>query len=200
MLDAVLAELLARTGARAARLVDTRTGTLLAEGGDHAGDEVATLVRLARDAVPVAAGSGGMEDLVLATPRAVHVLRELPGAFVHVRVEDGTRVAAVRRELASPALHRAVAMALTPEEPSLPHQRRPVEDPDSRPALATLGAPRRAARTGALAVLALSPDAPRHLPRRQPARPVPVPAVLNQNWALDLGTMQRLVAGLHRLN
>lgn len=200
MLDAVLAELLARTGARAARLVDARTGMLLAEAGDNAGDEVSTLVRLARDAVPVAATSGGMEDLVLATPRAVHVLRELPGVFLHVRVEDGARVAGVRHELASPALRRAVVTALTPEEPGLPHPRRPTEGPDSLPALATLGAARRPARTGALAVLALSPEAPAVLPRREPARPVAVPTVLNQNWALDVGTMQRLVAGLQRLN
>ncbi|MBN9097702.1 MULTISPECIES: hypothetical protein [unclassified Pseudonocardia] len=201
MLDAVLAELLARTGARAARLVDARTGTQLAEAGANAGDDVATLVRLARDAAPVAAASGGMEDLVLATPRAVHVLRGLPGAFLHVRVEDLARVAGVRHELASPALQRAVATALTPEEPGLPRPRTPSDGSDSLPALATLGAgARRPARTGALAVLALSPDAPAALPRRGSPRPPAVPAVLNQNWAIDIGIMQRLVAGLHRLN
>jgi hypothetical protein len=201
VLDAVLAELLVRSGARAARLVDARTGTLLAEAGVNAGEEVAALVRLAREAVPVGAASGGMEDLVLATPRAVHVLRGLPGAFLHVRVEDGAGVAQARRELASPALHRALAAALAPVEPMLPRPRTPSERPDSLPALATLGASSRPSRAGSLAVLALAADASSRLPQRAPGRPLrEVPEVLDRQWSRDLATMQRLVAGLQRLN
>jgi hypothetical protein len=62
-------------------------------------------------------------------------------------------------------------------------------------------------RTGALAVLALPPVAV--LPRRRPSPPVPAPpparnpaapAVLRQPWTSDLGTMRRLLDGLHRLS
>jgi len=64
-------------------------------------------------------------------------------------------------------------------------------------------------RTGALAVLALPPVAA--LPRRRPAAPAPamppaqVPAgsamaVLRQSWSSDVGTMRRLLDGLHRLS
>ncbi len=195
-LDAVVAELVARSGAQAARLVDARTGSVLSSAGTVAGEEVATLVRMARDAAPMAMAGGGMEDLVLATRDAVHVLRSVTGAFVHVRVDAGHDVAAARRELASPALHRALDRALVPT--SIPALPRPRASTDA-PALAVLGAPvAPSARPGALAVLALSPDAAPPLPRRE--QPVPVRTVLNQNWALDVGTMQRLVVGLHRLN
>jgi len=46
----------------------------------------------------------------------------------------------------------------------------------------------------------LAIDAPAQLPQRAPTRPVPAPTVLNQEWSRDVATLQRLVAGLQRLN
>jgi len=211
-LDVVVAELLSRSGAQAARVVDARTGTALAAAGTGAGDEVATLVQLARDAAPMALAGGGMEDLVLATRNAVHVLRSVAGVFLHVRVDSEHDAELARRELASPALHRALGAAPAPG-PALPRPRTSVDGRDSRPALAGLaenpsvggaaraGAGRHAGRrpgAGSLAVLAI--DAPAQLPQRAPTRPVPAPTVLNQEWSRDVATLQRLVAGLQRLN
>lgn len=189
-LDAVVAELVARSGAQAARLVDARTGSVLSSAGTVAGDEVSTLVRMARDAAPMAVAGGGMEDLVLATRDAVHVLRTVTGGFLHLRIRPEQNVEVARRALASPALRRALERVLAPA-PVLP---RPRVSADA-PALAALGAPAPMAGAGALAVLALG-----RLPRREASRPAAAPTVLNQNWALDVDTMQRLVAGLHRLN
>jgi hypothetical protein len=152
---------------------------------------------MARDAAPVALAGGGMEDLVLATHDAVHVLRSVTGAFLHVRVEAGRdparhQVAVARRELASPALHRALDRALAPA--SIPAPPRPRRSADA-PALAALGAGTPGTGAGALAVLALE-----RLPKRETPRPAAVPGVLDQRWALDHGTMERLIAGLRRLN
>lgn len=189
-LDAVVGELVARSGAQAARLVDARTGAVLSSAGSVAGAEVATLVRLAREVAPMA--GGGVADLVLTTGDAVHVLRPLPRAFLHLRIDPGGDVSTARRELASPALRRALDRVLVPA--SIPGPRTPVDGP-ALAALAALGAPARTPGPGALAVLALG-----RLPRREAARPPAQPGVLNQSWALDVATMQRLVAGLHRLN
>ena len=197
-LDAVVAELVSRSGATAARVVDARTGAVLASVGGvpGAGDEVATLVRMARDAAALAVACGGMEDLVLATRDAVHVLRSLTTTFVHVRMDPSRDPGSARRELASPALQRALAATLAPE---LPRQRTSTDGRD-RPALAVLGSRGPATSAGALAVLALSSDGAVELPQRAPARPVPTAGVLHQNWARDLATLERLVAGLRRLN
>lgn len=110
-LDAVLAALLARTGAQAARVVDGRTGAVVAQAGVDAGDDVATLVAIARESGPPAAGC----DLVVATHHAVHVLRSAGtvGTFLHVRLAHGRGdLPTTRRELASPALDAAVRHAL----------------------------------------------------------------------------------------
>jgi hypothetical protein len=78
---------------------------------------------------------------------------------------------------------------------------------DQEPALVSVDGESPVTRTGALAVLALPPA--RELPRRRPAAPAPAaelpqapftPAVLQQAWSADLPTMQRLLAGLHRMN
>ncbi|TWF80881.1 hypothetical protein FHX44_116824 [Pseudonocardia hierapolitana] len=80
--------------------------------------------------------------------------------------------------------------------------------PDGRdPALVTVDGGHPATPAGALAVLALPPVAT--LPRRRrasPAAPAPsrhaimVPSVLRQPWASDVGTMRRMLAGLHRMS
>jgi len=120
-LDFVLAELLARTGAQAARVVDGRTGTVVAEVGVQAGDDVATLVRLAHEAGPLAASDGGLDDLVVATRTAVHVLRmtDVPGTFLHIRLDNGRGdVAAARRGMATVVLPSAVRQALVAAPPA----------------------------------------------------------------------------------
>ena len=104
-LAAVLAVLVGRTGADAARVVDARSGGVLAQVGVIPAEDVRTLVALARDAAPA---TDGQDDLVLTTSSGVHVLRAFPGAFVHLRVGAGPGVVVARRELASPALRQAV--------------------------------------------------------------------------------------------
>lgn len=200
-LDAALAELLARTGAQAAMVVDGRTGTVVAEVGVPAGEDGATLVALARDAVPAAAAEG---DLVVATRDAVHVLRvaDVPGTFLHVRLAPGHGdVAAIRRELASPALQAIVANTLPRPRATLPGPRPPRQDADRQPALATLvtaGPP--PIRSGVLAALALGPAGiPHPAPRQHRAAPVPIFAVLYQPWSCDPSTLRRVAAGLRSL-
>jgi hypothetical protein len=106
-LGAVLAVLVARTGAHAARVVDARSGGVLAQVGAISAEDVRALVALARDAVPVTG-----DDLVLPTSDGVHVLRSFAGAFVHLRAGAGRGVVVARQELASPALRQAVDRAV----------------------------------------------------------------------------------------
>jgi hypothetical protein len=79
--------------------------------------------------------------------------------------------------------------------------------PDGRdPALVRVDGGAPLASSGALAVLALPPVAA--LPRRRAAPMPPIqsprgivtPPVLRQPWASDVGTMRRLVVGLHRID
>ena len=227
-LDFVLAELLARTGAQAARVVDGRTGTVVAEVGVQAGDDVATLVRLAHEAGPLAASDGGLDDLVVATRTAVHVLRmtDVPGTFLHIRLDNGRGdVAAARRGMATVVLPSAVRQALVaappagypavpeplPAEP-LPAEPLPAEPLPAEPrnpALASLAAGPPVARSGVLAAMALAAHETRSLTKRTPLAsvlpprsavpPVTTPAVLRQRWAHDDAMLRRVVTGLRRL-
>jgi hypothetical protein len=225
-LDAVLAGIGVLAGVESARVVDARTGTVLslvtqqATGTATGADDVTPYLRLVREAAPLAATGGGLDDLVVATRRAVHVLRSLAGSVVHVRLGPDGDVEGVRRLLASlPVPARPGAPRLP--EPRHPARRYPQPSPyprvppvprprteagrarggnDRQPALATLAEGVRPRSTGALAVLALSPDAPPVLPQRTASRSVPAPAVLQQRWANDADTLRRLVAGLRRLN
>ena len=217
-LDFVLAELLARTGAQAARVVDGRTGTVVAEVGVQAGDDVATLVRLAHEAGPLAASDGGLDDLVVATRTAVHVLRmtDVPGTFLHIRLDNGRGdVAAARRGMATVVLPSAVRQALVAAPPAgypavpepLPAEPLPAEP--RNPALASLAAGPPVARSGVLAAMALAAHETRSLTKRTPLAsvlpprsavpPVTTPAVLRQRWAHDDAMLRRVVTGLRRL-
>jgi len=191
-LDFVLAELLARTGAQAARVVDGRTGTVVAEVGVQAGDDVATLVRLAHEAGPLAASDGGLDDLVVATRTAVHVLRmtDVPGTFLHIRLDNGRGdVAAARRGMATVVLPSAVRQALVaappagypavpaplpaaplPAEPlpAAPLPAAPLPAEPRNPALASLAAGPPVARSGVLAAMALAAHETRSLTKRTP--------------------------------
>jgi hypothetical protein len=91
-----------------------------------------------------------------------------------------------------------------PEPPRVPlprHALRP--GPDGRdPALVAVDGDMSLTASGALAVLALPPEA--GLPRRRPGTPagpylraIVTPPVLRQPWASDVDTMQRLLARLH---
>jgi hypothetical protein len=235
-LDAVLAGIGVLAGVESARVVDARTGTVLslvtqqATGTATGADDVTPYLRLVREAAPLAATGGGLDDLVVATRRAVHVLRSLAGSVVHVRLGPDGDVEGVRRLLASLPVPARPAAPRLPEprhpeprhpEPRHPERRYPEPSPyprvppvprprteagrarggnDRQPALATLAEGVRPRSTGALAVLALSPDAPPVLPQRTASRSVPAPAVLQQRWANDADTLRRLVAGLRRLN
>jgi hypothetical protein len=210
-LGAVLAELVARSGARAARVVDARTGAVLARAGAEPVGDIAGLVGIAREA------RRDDDDLVITAPDGVHVLRSLPRAFLHLRTGGGPGVAVARRELASTALHRALNGALSgdiPESrPPQPRHPEPGPVPTQQPALAALAPPALAVRAGRLAVLALAgePDVAVPLPRRTAAgsetvphrvatRPLALPTVLQQKWAGDAATMGRILDGLRRLN
>ncbi|MCY7343010.1 MAG: hypothetical protein LH603_14520 [Pseudonocardia sp.] len=217
-LDFVLAELLARTGAQAARVVDGRTGTVVAEVGVQAGDDVATLVRLAHEAGPLAASDGGLDDLVVATRTAVHVLRmtDVPGTFLHIRLDNGRGdVAAARRGMATVVLPSAVRQALVAAPPAgypavpAPLPAAPLPAEPRNPALASLAAGPPVARSGVLAAMALAAHETRSLTKRTPLAsvlpprsavpPVTTPAVLRQRWAHDDAMLRRVVTGLRRL-
>jgi hypothetical protein len=220
-LEAALTDLLVLTGARAARVLDLRTGTVVAEVGVSAQDDVYTLMALARAAGPVATTGGGLDDIVVTTRRSVHVLREtaVPGLFLHARLDHGAgNIAAARQQLASPVLQGAAGamfqLSLVPELPALPQPRSAGGAHRDQPALASLVPRSRQGRSGELAVLALGPDI--HLPRRVPAQaaaeraraaaavaeqvsPRPsTPAVLAQAWSTDAGTLRRLLVALRR--
>lgn len=241
-LEAVLADLMARTGAQAARIVDMPTAAVIAEvdpamagsvgivgvvgtvgtvGTADNADSVAGLVRLADQAAQVAGPDGGLDDLVVGTRRAVHVLRAIADtAYLHLRLDparDGLTVA--RRWLADPSLHQAIMAVL---RPALHHRSptprsaatvpTPVVVPSPRspgipdgPALTVLSPDVRARSTGALAVLALGPPLMSQpatgvgLPRRATSAQPSVPEVLDRAWSRDADTLRRILAGLHRL-
>jgi hypothetical protein len=211
-LRAALTELLIRTGAQAAHLLDSRDGTVPARVGAVT-DDVATLFRLAADAAAAAAEDGGLTDLMLSTPRSVHLFREVvSGSFVHLRL-DGDRAApaAARQELAGLALDDTVRAALGGgggRTGMVPPPVGPGPHTGGQPALAALagGGPRRR-RTGRLAALALGPvtalptrdrSAPALRPRPSPTKRPAVPAVLEQSWANDATTLRRLLTALRR--
>ncbi|MHA6782406.1 hypothetical protein ACVGOW_15670 [Pseudonocardia saturnea] len=143
-LDHVLAELLTRAGARTARVVDGRTGTVVAAVGEAGSgpDGPAEVARLLRDAVATGAGAGGLDDVLVATERSVHVFRPapVPGVFVHLRL-DAERADPVRarRAVADPALQdavrRAVGSATGSPTPSVVPQPRPARPASSGPAV-----------------------------------------------------------------
>lgn len=178
-LDAVLAELLAVAGGRSVRLVDGRTGAVVAVAGDHAADRAPdgrpgaddplTVAALLRDAV--ALGAGGLDHVAVTTARSVHLLRPstVAGAFLHLRLDahraDPDRA---RRALAAPALHAAVRAALTVA--SVPRNAGPWigrGGTGQHPGDVAVPGPRRET-TGSVPRNAL--DAP---PRTAPPRPAP---------------------------
>jgi hypothetical protein len=169
-LDDVLAELLTRSGARTVRVVDGRTGTVVAAVGDAGSgpDGPAEVARLLRDAVasgPGTSGAGGPDDVLVATERSVHVFRPapVPGVFVHLRLDAGRAdPVRARRALSDPAFQDAVRRATgavqpgaapgrsTPAVVPVPHPR-PARPASSGPAVAPSRPP--AAQQPALAVL-----------------------------------------------
>ncbi|WP_300011818.1 hypothetical protein [Pseudonocardia sp.] len=213
-----LADLLARSGARAVRVVDGRAGRVVGSAGAPApdgGDDPGTVAGLVRDAV--ALGRGGLDDVVVTTDRSMHVLRPaaVPGVFLHLSLGlEGVDVGRARHALAAPALHAAIRAALAPDPRAagIPRPRPAPRTPAQQPALAGLvgqqapaGHGTRAA--GVLAELIQPSPADRSLPRRRPAatrRPRPPGAVTvglpERVWARDVDTMRRLALGLRRLS
>lgn len=124
-LDVALAELLRRAGARTVRVVDGRTGMVVAAVGEVGSgpDGPAEVARLLRDAVATGigvSGPGGFDDVLVATERSVHVFRPaaVPGVFVHLRLDaERADTARARRAVADPALQDAVRRAVGPAPP-----------------------------------------------------------------------------------
>ncbi len=223
-LDAALTQLLIQTGAQAARLLDGRTGEVLAEVGTTSEDDPVTLARLVEVATGAAAAGGGLEDLTLATRRSVHVLREsaVPGSVLQLRLDSAranlaANLSAARHALAAAAQHDAVCAATAarpgsgggPEPAPAELTELPMPAPDRRaggqPALASLAPGGRPLRSGELAALALGPigELPQRVPAPSPVRrrstPSPLastPPVLQQAWANDMDTLHRLLTAL----
>ncbi|HWM57812.1 MAG TPA: hypothetical protein VNO83_08260 [Pseudonocardia sp.] len=223
-LDVALTELLVQTGAGLARVLDSRSGTVLAQVGSATPDDVPTLGRLAAAASTAGAGEDGLVDMVLCTGRAVHVFREpVPGRVLHVRLDGdhgdltgpdlaGVALIAARRELAAVALDKAVcatlggAAAPPVAEPELPPGAG--GGTGGQPALAVLDAGARRRRSGELAAVALGElvalprrsrsDSPRPGLRPSPSSRPATPPVLQQAWANDAGTLRRLLSALRQ--
>ncbi|MBW0119505.1 hypothetical protein, partial [Pseudonocardia abyssalis] len=153
-LVAALVELSTRAGARSVRVVDGRTGTVVAtagagpEPGDATVpgvDDPATVVGLLREAM--ALGTGGLDDVVVTTDRSVHVLRPatVAGVFVHLRLDVGRAdTVRARRALADPAFHDAVRRAVAPVE-AVPAAVHPASGPPRSASALTFGPARVAA-------------------------------------------------------
>jgi hypothetical protein len=209
-LDDVLHEVLARSGARTVRVVDGRTRAVVAMVGDATDDDVAAFAQLMGVAAMAAAGDGGLDDVVVGTRDAVHVLRraDAMGSVLHVRLDRPGNVVEARSALASPAVLDAVRSVLPRPSPRPRHAidqgpvipRRPASAPGGEPALAALSDDPLPLRTGELAVIALTADPPIPLPRRAVAQPVELPSVLDRSWSSDMRTMRRLIDGLRRLS
>lgn len=182
-LEAVLADLLARTGAEAARVVDAPTAAVLAEVVSTAtraqvdaaqvdtaqvdadtSDVLAGLVRLAAAAAQVAAADGGLDDLVVGGRRAVHVLRAIPGAaYLYLRLDparDG--LPGARRWLADPTLHQAILEVLRPavQRSTTPRSAATVPTPAVVPSQRPAPTPRPPELP---AITVLQPDPPRSM-------------------------------------
>jgi hypothetical protein len=225
-LDSALTQLLVQTGAQAARLLDGRTAAVLAEVGATAEDDPGTLARLVEVAAAAAAAGGGLEDLMLATRRSVHVLRgsAVPGSVLQLRLDSAraglaANLSAARHALAAAAQDEAVCAAAartaiggerdsaTPEPPELPLPPALPADrrTDGQPALASLRPGGRPTRSGELAARALGPlgepPQPATTPspvRRStpPAQHPSTPPGLQKAWANDLDTLHRLLTAL----
>lgn len=169
-LPPALADVLTRSGARAVRLVDGRTGQVVGSAGDpDAGgaDDPATVAGLVRDAL--ASGQRGLDDVVVTTDRSMHVLRPVavPGVFLHLRLGlPRADVVRARRALAAPELHAAIRAALgVPPDAGPPDARMPdARTPDVRMPDVRMPAPRIPAR----------PERSRPREGRPPA-PLPAP-------------------------
>lgn len=108
-----LTALLRSAGAQALHAVDGGRGEVLVEVGLADGDDVPSVVQLAKAATALGRGRGEwLEDLVVTLGRTVHVLRECDGVVLHARLDPASGdVGAVRRGLASADLVRAAEAA-----------------------------------------------------------------------------------------
>jgi len=195
--SAAVRELVAVPGATYAAAVDDRSGALLAESGAvGSGAALAALLAWARRAAALP-GPDGLDDLVVTTDRAFHVIRL--GTVAGVPVWAYLRVDRKRGNLA--LARRAGAVAARPRppasrpgarsdgtRPALP--RRPATALPKRPPTA-LPAPRGAAAPRPLSV---RPAATEVETAVRAALPAPA-----SGWSADPATLHRLLAGLRQL-
>lgn len=178
---ALVRALTAVPGSTHAAVVDERSGALLAESGPVGSDTPLTALLTWARRTTARPGPGDLDDLVVTTDRAFHVLRR--------RTADGAPVwtyLRVDRSRGNLALaRRAAATAGAPA---------PVRPPASRPVGLRSGLPKRPPTALPAAPRAAGPH-PRR-PSTAPAAALPAPT---GGWSADPDTLRRLLDGLQRL-
>jgi hypothetical protein len=219
MLRDALRELLGLPGSLYSCIADPATGRVVAEMGAETGSGASVAVlSWGADAVRffTAAAADDLDDLMITSRRAYHLVRQIesgPGERLLVYLcLDRARgnLALARRELAAARLGerpaslspRPVPVPRQASSPAAEHIAGALAVPHPRPAspdVETSGG-----GSGPAAVPA-SPRPADVLPRRAPAALPPPPPqavtlpVPGRQWANDIGTMRRLLAGLRNL-
>ena len=207
-----LRELLRLPGSHYSCVADPATGRVLGEMGAETGSAASgAVLGWGADAARylTSAAADDLEDLMITSRRAYHLVRQIESAsgerlLVYLCLDRARgNLAVARRELAAARLD---------EQPS-GASRLPVPVQAASPAAERVAGPLFGPSPARAAAVAPAPPVPRPrpadpiaaLPRRAPAAlpspPLPAAAVpaAGQQWANDVGTMRRLLAGLRKL-
>jgi hypothetical protein len=181
---ALVRALAAVPGSTHAAVVDERSGALLAESGSAgSGTPLTALLAWARRTT-ARPGPGDLDDLVVTTDRAFHVLRRRTAGggpvWTYLRVDRSRGNLALAR--------RAAATAAAPAS---------ARPPASRPVGLRSGLPKRPPTALPAAPRAVGPHLlPPPIPSTAPAAALPAPT---GGWSADTDTLRRLLDGLQRL-
>lgn len=217
-ISAVLQELLRLPGATYCCAVEQDTGQVLGEAGRDGGDAGAVLPWGRSAAGFLAAGGDDLDDVMMTSRRAYHLVRRLDGQparplLVYLCLDRSrANLALSRRELALVQVPQPAASPVDPQFGALPvrdegggpavlPRRVPSRVPGPPPPAAMparvraprvplVPAPRAGARTDAGPPGGIDRAGPAPVDHGEPAAP---------RWADDVGTMRRLLAGLKAL-
>jgi hypothetical protein len=181
---ALVRALAAVPGSTHAAVVDERSGALLAESGSAGSDTPLTALLTWARRTTARPGPGDLDDLVVTTDRAFHVLRRRTAGggpvWTYLRVDRSRGNLALAR--------RAAATAAAPARP-----------PASRPVGLRSGLPKRPPTALPAAPRAVgSHPPPPPIPSTAPAPAAALPAPTG-GWSADTDTLRRLLDGLQRL-